>query len=144
MFWVCLISHLDTSLSARTLRDLRSGTLATERTVTKNWRPNRLRLRLKEASNSRLETATSFSRRDIFSRRLNVENLDICHAELRARGPIFCFVFGVCTTTGAVHLSATFLAIPAEDKDLRKQKILFHTDGDFTCHYFFCEGMLMF
>ncbi len=43
--------------------------------------------------------------------------------------------FGVCAMTEAVRLSATFLAIPAEeDKD---EKVLFHTDSDFTCRYFF-------
>lgn len=55
-------------------------------------------------------------------------------AEPRARGPIFCFVFGVCATTEAVRLSATLLAIPADDKD---EGVLFHTDSDFTRHYLF-------
>lgn len=80
MFWVCLISRRDTSPWAKTRRDPRSATLATDRTVIKNWRPNRLNLRLltlpqtlKEASSCPLGTATSLSHRGIFSHRLNVK-----------------------------------------------------------------------
>lgn len=80
MFWVCLISRRDTSPRAKTRRDPRSATLATDRTVIKNWRPNRLNLRLltlpqtlKEASSCPLGTATSLSHRGIFSHRLNVK-----------------------------------------------------------------------
>lgn len=63
-------------------------------------------------------------------------------AEPRAWRPIFCVIFVVCTLTEAVCLSATFLAIPAEEK--RTSTVSYWQWFYMLGSYFLCEGMLMF
>lgn len=135
MFWVCLISRRDTSPRAKTRRDPRSATLATDRTVIKNWRPNRLNLRLltlpqtlKEASSCPLGTATSLSHRGIFSHRLNVK--------LNSSVSFFnAFVlWQKLSDCQLPHFFFFFLAIPAEDK-------VSYWRWFYMSWLFFCEGM---